>query len=419
MSALEPQPHVPPHDEELELPEAAQPSRAAVTRWLVVGVGVLVAAFAVGFVPRARQQAALARAAAARVDEAPRVLVARPRAVDSDKGLALPGTVDALHSALLYARTSGYLVKRLVDIGDRVKEGQLLALIETPELDEQIMQARAALAQTKAAREQARTNLEFARISLERIRPLTPVGVASQQDFDQKQAAHQAEQANVTASDANIAASEANLRRLTDLKNYSRVTAPFAGTVVERSVDVGSLITAGNGTGQSLFKLAASNPVRVFVSVPQSLAPLVQTGQKATVTVRQYPGRTFAGTVTRDARALDQASRTLLTEIQVPNDDEALLPGMYAQIAFATARSRTSLLVDGNALVNGAAGPRVAVVDAEGRAHFRAITIDVDYGPEIAVATGVDVNDRVILNPDSALTEGAKVRPIERARAAK
>ena len=321
--------------------------------------------------------------------------------------------MSALREAVIYARTSGYLKQRNVDIGDKVKTGQLLALLETPEIDEQIGQARATLDQSKAAREQVKTNLEFARISLERIRPLTPAGVASRQDLDQREAAHQAEEANLRAADAAIAANAANVRRLVELENFSRVVAPFDGTITARNVDVGALITAGNGTGQALFTLAASDPVRVFVSVPQNLSSTIHAGDAATLQVRDYPGRKFAGKITRDAAAIDVRSRTLLTEVQIPNKDGALLPGMYANVTFESTQPHPALLVDVSALIATADGSAVAVVDKDNKLHVQPIEIEQDFGAKLSVSGGVTAQDRVVLNANGDLREGLAVDAIE------
>jgi RND family efflux transporter MFP subunit len=317
--------------------------------------------------------------------------------------------VSALREAIIYARTSGYLKQRNVDIGDKVKTGQLLALIEAPEVDEQLGQAKATLEQSKATREQVKTNLEFARISLERIRPLAPAGVASRQDLDQREAAHQAEEANLRAADAAIAANQANVRRLVELQNFSRVVAPFDGTITARDVDVGALITAGNGTGQALFTLAASDPVRVFVAVPQSLSATIHAGDPATLEVRELPNRKFAGKITRDANAIDVRSRTLLTEVQIPNKDGALLPGMYANVTFEATEPHPSLTLDVSTLIQTGDGPHVAVVQPDGTLHLQPIVIEQDLGAKIAVSSGVTAEDRVVLNANGDLREGLAV----------
>jgi RND family efflux transporter MFP subunit len=373
-------------------------------RWvlLLLAVAGLIAQAAVS---RVRQHARLQRSAV-RAAEPLRVVLVSPQPPSHEQALVLPGTVEALRQTSLFARTNGYLQQRLVDIGDRVTAGQLLAVIETPELDQQLEQARANREQAQATLEQGQARLELARISLQRIRVLSPRGFVAPQDLDDKQAAYHAAVANVRAAQANIAQHEANIHRLRALKGFARVTAPFAGTITERRTEIGSLITAGNGAGQALFTLAQSNPVRVMVAVPQGLTQAVQQGGAAWVSVRDFPGRPFAGKVTRDAHALDVGSRTLLTEVQVPNDDGALRPGMYAQVTLQVARPRPWLLLDASALLLTAGGPQVAVLGPDARIHLRQVFVDVDFGPELAISQGISVTDRIVKNPDSRLKEG-------------
>jgi RND family efflux transporter MFP subunit len=339
--------------------------------------------------------------------------VAVPKTLPSDRALALPGSVQALRSTVVYARINGYVKERLVDIGDRVTPGQLLAVIAAPEVDQEIAQARAVDLQGAAALEQSRTKRELARVSLARVRTLAPAGVASQQELDNGQAAFDAATADVHVAQATLAANGANVRRLSETKGFSRVTAPFSGVVTARMVEVGTLVTAGNGAGQELFRIDQSDPVRVMLAVPQSVAPAVHEGLTAHVTVAQLPGRSFTGAVTRDAHALDAGSRTLLTEVQVPNGDGALLPGMYVDVALQLQRPRPELLLPAGALVVNAAGTQVLVLGADGRVHVRPIVIDVDTGAEIAVSQGISASERVVLNPDTRLTEGTPATAVE------
>jgi membrane fusion protein (multidrug efflux system) len=399
-------------EEQIDLPAAPTPSRGTLMKIGGTVAAVLAVAFVMGLIPKLRQHGALGDEASKRATARLRVQAQKPKLSDKDVKTTLPGTVSALREAVIYARTQGYLKDRSVDIGDKVKAGQLLATIETPEIDEQIGQARATLEQSKASREQVKTNLEFARISLERIRPLTPAGVASQQDLDQRQAAHEAEGANLRAAEAAIAANEANVRRLVELKNFSRVVAPFAGTITARDVDVGALITAGNGTGQALFTLAASDPVRVFVAVPQTLSASIHAGDAATLAVRDYPGRVFTGKITRDAQSIDVRSRTLLVEVQIPNPDGALLPGMYANVTLASERPHQAMVVSVASLINTGDGPHVAVV-RNGVVHLQPVTIDIDYGAQLQLASGITADDFVVLNATGDLREGLPVEIVE------
>jgi RND family efflux transporter MFP subunit len=230
--------------------------------------------------------------------------------------------------------------------------------------------------------------------------------VASQQDLDDRSAAFDAAGADVQVAQAALTASRANVRRLLDTMGFARVTAPFAGVITARMIEVGALVTAGNGAGQELFRIDQSDPVRVMLAVPQSVSAAVHPGLVARATVRQLPGRSFAGTVTRDAQALDTGSRTLLTEVQVPNGDGALLPGMYVDVSLQLERPRPALLIPAGALVVNAGGAQVFVLGADGRVHVRHVVIDVDTGADLAVSQGVAAGERVVLNPDTRLAEG-------------
>jgi RND family efflux transporter MFP subunit len=380
--------------------------RRAVQLTILALVLFAAAAVVAAAVPRARQRTLLADQTARAAAQPARVLVALPKVLPSNRTVALPGSVQALRSTVVYAQINGYVKERLVDIGDRVTQGQLLAVIAAPEVDQQVAQARAVGLQSAAALEQSRTKRELARVSLARIRALAPSGVASQQELDDGKATFDAATADVRVAQATLAANDANIRRLAETKGFARVTAPFAGVVTARMVEVGTLVTAGNAVGQELFRIDQSDPVRVMLSVPQNVSPAVHEGLAADVTVAQLPGRTFTGAVTRDAHALDTGSRTLLTEVQVPNGDGALLPGMYVEVALRLERPRPDLMLPASALVVNAAGTQVVVLGADGRVHLRHIAIDVDTGAEIAVSQGVSAGERVVLNPDTRLAEG-------------
>jgi RND family efflux transporter MFP subunit len=389
-------------------------ARRRVAQLTVLGLVLSVAAaVAAAAIPRARLRRQLADQAARAAVQPARVLVALPQRPPSDRALSLPGTVEALRSTVVFAQSNGYLRERLVDIGDRVTQGQLLAVIATPEVDQQLAQARAGGLLAAAALEQSRTKRELARVSLARIRTLAPAGVASQQDLDDRKATFDAASADVRVAEATLAASDANARRLVETKGFARVTAPFAGVVTARMIEIGALVTAGNGAGQELFRIDQSDPVRVMLAVPQNVSPAVHQGLAARVTVGQLPGRSFAGTVTRDAHALDTGSRTLLTEVQVPNGDGALLPGMYVDVALQLERPRPQLLVPSGALLVNAAGTQLVVLGTDGRVHVRHVVIDLDTGAELAVSQGIGAGERVVLNPDARLEEGTPATAVE------
>jgi RND family efflux transporter MFP subunit len=339
-----------------------------------------------------------------------RVLVAVARAAP-EHPMTLPGRVEALEETAVYARVSGYLRRWMVDIGDAVAAGQPLAEIDTPEIDQEIAQAEAAVGQAEAQVQVARSKRELARVTLERVARLAPAGLVPAQDLDNQKAALEAETANVAAADAALRSARANLGRLEQTKRFARVTAPFAGTITARTAERGALVTVGNGANQSLFQIAATKTVRIFVDVPQSYAPSIQAGESAEVTVREYPRRVFAGKVTRTARALDPAARTLRTEIQVANESGALLPGMYAQASIAGARSIPLLAVPSTAVANDAHGTRVAVVD-EGAVRWRSVQVEEDLGREVTVASGLREGERVVTNPSDALRDGTAVEVV-------
>jgi RND family efflux transporter MFP subunit len=376
--------------------------------WALLALAALAGLFLVGYLPKVRRQAALALESK-ELNAAPRVRVTRPRRGEARTPLKLPGTVQAMKETAIYARTNGYLRRFNVDIGDKVKAGQVLADIDTPEVDQELLQARATLAQVEASLEQAKTDLEFARVSFERVQALAPAGVAPQQELDQRQAEYRAAKARLRVAEATIRANEANVHRLSEMKSFAQVVAPFAGTITQRTTEVGSLVMAGNGSGQALFRLAMTAPVRVFIDVPQLYASSVQLGQEARVSVREDPDRRFAGKVTHTAQALEPGAHTLLTEVQVPNEDGALLPGTYAQVELSIAAVRPVLLVDATALRVGAEGPTLALVGAGDRVHFQKVVIDADYGGEVGISSGVGTEDRVVLNPGERLSEGGTV----------
>jgi RND family efflux transporter MFP subunit len=293
------------------------------------------------------------------------------------------------------------------DIGDRVKTGQVLAEIETPELDQELLQGRAQLLQTRASLAQSKANRKLAQANLGRARSLAPSGVVSRAELELNEAQAEVGEANVTVAEANVAAQQANIRRLEQLKAFSRVTAPFAGTITQRMVEVGALVTAGNG--QPLFRLSAMDPARVFVQVPQDVAPSVRTGESGKVTLREYPGRIFSGKVERAAGALDEATRTMNTEVRVPNPDGALLPGMYAEIALTLPATHRVLELPATALLNDARGQRVAVVDGQRKLHLVPVVVERDNGATVDISSGLSGDEKVVKIGSAAFVEGMAV----------
>ena len=368
---------------------------------------LLVIAFAYGYLPRRGQRAALQAAAESSQHALPRLEVIAPKAGASDRAMELPGTIQPLQVTMLFARASGYVRAWHADIGDRVKVGQLLAEIETPELDQELSQARAQLMQVRASLTHAQANRKLAEANLGRARSLEPSGMVSRAELEQNEAQAEVGDANVSVAEANVASQEANIRRLAQLKAFSRVTAPFAGTITQRTVEIGALVTAGNA--QPLFRLAATDPARVFVQVPQDVAPSVRAGVSGNVTVREYPGRIFKGEVMRSAGALDEATRTMNTEIRVPNRDGALLPGMYAEVALTLPASHSLLELPATALMNDARGQHVAVVDGQSRLHLVAVVIERDNGATVDISSGLSGNEKVVKIGSAAFVEGMSV----------
>lgn len=338
--------------------------------------------------------------------------------------LNLPGNVQAITETPILARAEGYLIKRYVDIGDRVKAGQLLAELDTPDLDQQVYQAQATLeqanatlAQAKASVEQAKANAQLADVTAKRNSTLVTKGVLSKQEGDQSDstllaqvASQRAAEANVAAAQQSVSASQSNLRRLLDLQNFKKVRAPFGGIITQRNIDTGALIGSGS---TMLFRLAENDVLRIFVNVPQSEYSSMRVGLPAVVNVTELPGRTFSGKVSRLSGALDTSTRTLLTEVQVPNSTGILLPGMYAQVHLTIARQATPVLIPGEAVVARANGTLVAVVDEQKRVRFRPIQIGRDFGTSVEVISGLAPNETVIVNPTDAVRESVSVNTVQ------
>jgi RND family efflux transporter MFP subunit len=395
------------------LPAARRiPKRRLILAALIV-LGVLVIAFAAGYLPRRGKRAALSASSESAQRALPRVEVITPKIGASDRALELPGTVHPLQETVLFARASGYVRAWSADMGDKVKKDQILAEIETPELDQDLSQARAQLQQTQAALVQAKATRDLANANLARARRLAPSGIVSKADLEQNQAQAQVGEGNVAVATANVAAQQANIRRITQLKAFATVTAPFAGTITQRNLEVGALVTSG--TTQPLFKIAATDPARVFVQVPQDVAPGVRAGVPANVTVREYAGRTFAGQVMRASGELDASTRTMNTEIRVPNQDGALLPGMYAEVALTLPSSHRVLELPATALMSDARGQHVAVVDAQHKVHLMPVVIERDKGATIEISSGLQGNESVAKLGSAAFVEGM---PVEVARPA-
>jgi RND family efflux transporter MFP subunit len=335
----------------------------------------------------------------------PEVSVAAVSASDGNINVTLPATTTAFEAANIYARASGYIEKRYADIGDRVKTGALLADITAPELDHQIAQAKATLAQNKATLQQTQASQELAQVTNARDSKLVKQGWLTLQQGDNDRLTLQAQQAAVGVAQSNIEAQEAQIRILGQEKAYQRVVAPFDGVITQRNIDNGSLVTSGS---TFMFTLMHPDVIRTQVFVPQDEAIGVEPGVDAVVRVPEIPNRTFPGKVTRIANALQPGSRTLLTEIDVPNPDWALSPGIYCTVELHIPRKTPSMIIPADAVVFDQNDLHVAVVE-NGIARMQKITIARDFGKEVEVHDGVKPGDQVILNPTVNLAEGSKV----------
>jgi RND family efflux transporter MFP subunit len=386
---------------EVPADEFRPPSRARLGL-VMLGVGVvLVGLLTVGAVPRLQRQAQSAAALSVPPTSAPSVSVVSPRLAPAATDVVLPGSIQAIEETPIYARANGYLRRRFVDIGDRVHAGQLLAEIETPELDQQLMQARASLQQTRANLEQTRTTMELARITAVRWDELERRELVAHQEADQQRSAFAVSRANVNAAQATVNAQEANVRQLEALQSFRSVAAPFDGIITARNVEVGALITAGSSTTTPpLLRIARIDTLRIYANVPQSFVPSIRPGQTAQVLVQEFPQQSFTGQVVRTANALDPTSRTLLTEVQLSNRDATLLPGMYAQVKFVVTRDNPPWLIPANTLVIRPDGPQVAIVGGDRKVHYQKVVVGRDYGTEIEVSSGLTGAEALITNAD-------------------
>jgi multidrug efflux pump subunit AcrA (membrane-fusion protein) len=464
-----------PHSRPAEPPrnEGREPRRLSRFKLAVLALGGLLffgGLLAFGILPRIKRHKKIMDASQAIKDNVPTVEVITARQAPPISELALPGNIEAIQTTSISARANGYLCRWYADIGDRVKAGQLLAEIDTPEIDQQLQQTRANLAQAQANLSQAEanlrqaiTNMEYTRVTYERWRYLASQHVVSDQDRDQTWEAYNAAKATVDAMRANvnvaraaIAANEANVRQLMALEGFKRIYAPFAGIISARNVEVGSLITAGSGSnvgafasnasnisapisssatgatptgvmipgrgaaqispgvpsaGGGLFQIARIDTLRIYINVPQTFSNWIKPGQKVEINVREFPQDKFAGKIARTTSALDPASRTLLVETQTPNPDNKLLPGMYATVKLSVGQTEPPIRIPATALVIRADGPQVVTVTKDKNAHFQKVVIGRDYGNELDILSGIEPGATLILNVTDALHDGASVCP--------
>lgn len=376
-------------------PASARGRRGRRGRRIAVAAAAVAAALAAGIVPRLSAHAALKKQTA--MLEVPTVQVTKPTVAPADQPLVLPADIEANQQTPIFARTNGYLKAWYADIGTHVKAGQLLAVIDAPEVD-------AALRAARADQAQARANDQLAQVTASRWQQLVDTHAVSQQETDIKVSDAQAKHAALLAAQSNVA-------RLAQMQSYEKVYAPFDGVVTARNVDVGALIDAGSagGPAKEMFDLAQTRTLRVYADVPQNDAQAVSDGTPACLVLTQ-PGECHAGTVVRNSGAINPSTRTLRVEVDVPNADGAVLPGSYGQLRLTLHRARPGLSVPVNALLYRPQGMRLATVDARHRVVLKTITPGRDFGTRIEVAAGVGANDQVVLNPSDSITDGEQVR---------
>lgn len=403
--------------------DAAGPSGRTLAVVVFLLVALAVAGYFLGYAPRQHREQVLAVESRASSRNLLEVNAAEVKRSGAQTSLVLPGSIEAVTEAPVLARASGYIRKRLVDIGDRVAAGQVLAEIEAPEIDQQIRQAKAQVDQSASAIQQAQANLvqgqanlQLAEVTKDRWQKLFDKGVVSRQENDTYRAQWAAQQASVdalgkavAAARSNLGAAEANLARLNDLQNYQTVRAPFAGVITLRNVDSGVLVTEG---ATLLYRIAQTDRLRTYLNVPQSDADSVRPGQKATLVIPDLAGRKFPGVVTRTANALDPASRTLLVEVQASNSSGLLMPGMYAQVDLAVPRKEPPLVIPGDTLVVRDNVTQVAVISSDGTVHFQRIQLGRDLGDRLEVLSGLEQGQLLAVNPSDAVRDGVKVKPL-------
>lgn len=360
---------------------------------IIVGValGALLLGGIIVLITRVFQASALA--AATEMHAKQYVTTITPKAGGGGLPLTLPGTLQGINEATVYARTNGYMLRWTKDIGSSVRKGELLAEIATPEIDQELSQAL-------AAQQQAASSEGLAKSTVERWKSLREKDAVTQQDFDERQSTY-------IQAQASLASAQANAARLRNLQSFNKVVAPFDGVVTSRNIDVGDLVDAGNGgVGKALFTVAQIDPLRLYVFVPQAYAQQVKVGDEVTVSMAAQQGDDYKGTIARTARAIDTGTRTMQVEIRVPNPHDSLIAGAYVQVTLPIKQDGTALLVPTNVLLFRPDGPRVATVDGAGHVRLSTVKLGTDFGSTVAVLGGLKTDDRVVLNPADSLADG-------------
>ena len=382
--------------ESAERTAPATPHKSGGHGWIILILVLIIVALVVigGILPRMHASAEVKKET--NTLAVPTVIVMKPKAGNASQEVVLPGNMQAFTDAPIYARTNGYLTKWYYDIGSRVKQGDLLAIIITPEIEQQLTQAKADLNTAEA-------NFSLSGLTEQRYQDLKSSDAVSKQDVDN---AH----GDFESKKAQVASAQANVKRLEDLQSFTRVYAPFDGVITARNTDIGQLIDSGSAPSRELFHIAAINTLRVFINVPQQYSVAAKPGLMADLTLAQFPGRTFQGKLVRTANAIDLATRTLLVEVDVDNKSGELLPGAYVQVHLKTASPVQASVVPVSALIFRSAGLQVGVVGSDNKAKLVNITLGRDFGNEVEVVTGLNGDEQVIVNPPDSLVDGEQVQ---------
>jgi RND family efflux transporter MFP subunit len=375
-----------------DMPETEASAVLKRAKFIVGGiVGVLLIGAVIVLVLRSFHASALDTATTLHAKQYVQTIM--PQAGGEGQPLTLPGTLLGVIESTVYARSNGYVVRWVKDIGGSVRKGELLAEIAAPEIDQELSQA-------VSARAQAAASSSLAKSTAERWQALRQRDAVTQQDLDEHQSAFAQAAANLSAADANVG-------RLEKLRGFNRVVAPFDGVVTRRNVDVGDLVNAGNGgTGQALFAVAQVDPLRLYVYVPQGYARQIKIGDAVTVTLAEGTGQQYQGTIARTARAIDAATRTMQVEVQVPNPAGALIAGSYVQVTLPINVDARALVVPTNVLLFRPEGTRVALVDSGGHVHLTSVKLGTDFGTSVEILNGLNATDRIVVNPADSLADG-------------
>ena len=443
-----------PKTTKTNLPDAPKRTKGAVKPVIIGSLLLLIVLLIIGTLPRLKRKSELSAAVREQQNSLPVVSVAKPHEGEATNELVLPATTQGIQETIVFARRGGYVKRWLAGMGQDVKAGQLLAEISAPETAQEVRQAQqeaaeaeqtttqaqaelnqehASLEQAEATLKQARTNLELARVNLERSKTLVAQGIVSHQDLDDKQAVFDARQADVEVAQANIRsrqaaitaqqsvigsrrsgfdARRANLQRIKELQSYEKVTAPFAGTITLRNIEVGTLI-GNNGSpsnGNGLYRLSRLDTIRVFINVPQTFVASMKPGLAAEVVVKELPQQTFSGQVVGTSHSVDPATRTLMVEVRVANPSHELLPGMYTQVRFKLTSTNRALLVPASALVVNTDGTQILTVRPDKTVQVHKVEVGRDRGKDIEIVAGLSAADDVITNPTDALHDGTHVQ---------